>query len=128
MPQFLIRLKSIFVPWSGLINHNQFRVRVFLVSVFHPQCSKNLYFHFDCYSEIWLYIFFRYLILVVGDEGDVDHLLLADAADEAVGVEGGAVDAHAVPVHRAPAARAVVAPLLVTLLAKHLKSNQIKLY
>ena len=65
---------------------------------------------------------FQYLILVVGYEGDVDHLLLADTADEAVGVEGGAVDAHAVAVHRAPAARAVVAPLLVTLLAKHLQA------
>ena len=65
-----------------------------------------------------------YLILVVRDEGDVDHFLFTDDADEAVGVEGGAGYPHGVPVDCAVAAGAVVAPFLVALFAKHLQSKQ----
>ena len=61
-----------------------------------------------------------YLILVVRDEGNIDHFLFTDDADEAVGVEGRAGDPHAMPVDGAVAAGAVVAPFLVAILAEHL--------
>ncbi len=59
-------------------------------------------------------------VLVVRDERHVDHVPLADDADEAVGVVGGAADAHALPANLLLALGTLVALLLVALLAEHL--------
>ena len=59
-------------------------------------------------------------VLVVGHERDVDHVLLADDADEAVGVVGGAAHTDAFAGDLLVAAGAAVALLLVALLAEHL--------
>ena len=64
-----------------------------------------------------------YLLLVVRDEGQIDHFLFTDDADETVGVEGGAAGPHAMPVNCTIAAGALFASFLVALFAKHLKSK-----
>jgi hypothetical protein len=60
------------------------------------------------------------LLLVVRHERNVDHVLLADDASEAVWMVGGAAHPHALARNLFLAFGAAIALLLVALLAKHL--------